>query len=110
MLARAISPFDRKDENGNKALSGHALALIENALEPVEIIRSLAEAVEPRSWSGSRADIIAGRCSGFEPLLGHEKPAVRAAAEEIITQVTALVARERDRERRQDEEREQTFE
>ena len=71
---------------------------------------ALASAAEPMSWSGSRADIIANRSAAFSPLEEHEDPRIRSGAQEVMAHLNSMEARERERERLHDEEREQTFE
>ena len=67
-VAAAIPAFDKMNGKDDSCWSKSALALLSSAPEPVRVASVLAERIEPMSWHGSRAEIIAGRASLLDEL------------------------------------------
>ena len=109
MLADSVYPFT-SDEGDAVVLSQLAHAIIDATDDPPAVLGHFANRSCPRMWSGSRADIIAQRSRSFEVLLEHNRPAVRRAAEGLMTWTRQLVERERQGEEAEDRGRDQRFE
>jgi len=91
-------------------LSEHIKALLEAAQEKYGIIEAMFLAIQPRSWSGSRAEIMAVRSRAFAELLEHPLPMVREAAAVKLKQVEHVVGKYREQEAEEHNRREQRFE
>ena len=62
------------------------------------------------SWSGSRADIMERRLLAMEQLASHPSERVRQAFDQGALGLRQIIARERERERAEDRERDVSFE
>ena len=110
MLSRAVNPFANDAEGEGIAFSEPAHTIIDATRNPAIVLGNFANSIRPSGWSGSLADIIARRCQPFEALLQDDRPKVRSAVEALIVHIRQAEARERQRERVEDQERDQRFE
>jgi hypothetical protein len=82
-LAEAVQLFySAPDEAGRPGLlwSPLALELLSKAPNTIDILKEFESVFYPRSWTGSRADIIEERLPLFHPLEQHQNPTVAAWA------------------------------
>ena len=110
MISEAVYPFVKEPDGDGIVLSEQAHAIVEATQVPSTVLRNLTSFVQPSSWSGSLADIIAHRRQALETLLEHDRPGIRAAAATHIAEIKRWEAQERQREQAMDRQREQRFE
>ncbi len=109
-VAASINHWVEDDTNSQVELSVQATKFLEAAPNPEDILRAYAGKITPMSWSGSRADIMQRRLGALEPFTDHRNENIASAARIVVAEVSKRICAERERERRRDEEREQTFE
>jgi len=109
-VAASINHWVEDDTNSQIELSVQAIKFLEAAPNPEDILRAYADKIEPMSWSGSRADIMARRLGALETFMAHPNENVASAARIVVAEASRRICAEREWERRRDEEREQTFE
>ncbi len=113
-VAKAIQPFVPRDElqTGVKApgLSAQAHLLLATAPDPQVVVAELAAHVAPMSWSGSLAASMEQRLSALEQLSSHPLVRVRNAFEHRAAELRPAIARQRDRERTENRDRDLSFE
>ena len=110
LISEAIYPFAKEAQNGDMVFSEQAHAILDASPETEQTLNHFANSVRPSSWSGSLADIIARRCRPFELLLAHERADIHSSAERLVPLIKDAEAREREREKAEDQERDQRFE
>ena len=110
LISEAIYPFAKESQSGDIEFSDQAHTILDASPDASETLTHFARTIRPSGWSGSLANIIAGRRHPFELLLGHDRADVRSAAERLIRQIRVAEDRERERERAEDKERDQRFE
>ena len=109
-VAASINHWVEDDTNSQVVLSVQATKFLEAAPNPEDILSAYADKIEPMSWSGSRADIMARRLGALKISMAHPNENVASAARIVVAEASRRVCAEREWERRRDEEREQTFE
>lgn len=107
MISDIVHPVE---EGEGVVLSEQARAIVEAAQDPFEVLKNLYPSVNPSSWLGSLADIMAKRRQASATLLKHDRPDVRAAAETHIAELGKREDEARRYERESDRQREQRFE
>ncbi|MGV4878259.1 hypothetical protein [Acetobacter indonesiensis] len=115
LVAEAIRPFCSHDNSlvdGAKAvsLSRQAHYLLQTAPSPGSILGKLSFHITPTSWSGSRAAIMERRFAALEILSNHSRREVREEFEICAKKIRLNIAREYERERSEDQERDVSFE
>jgi len=114
-LAEAIRPWQRADHQHDQDASGvmewksAGLRLLREAPDPHAIGAIYADRCVPTSWSGSRAEIIAGRLRLIDELGEDQNPLIAAWAKQVSAELTIVVDRERQREARESKSRDERF-
>ena len=113
-VARLIEPFVPGEDlqAGVKArgLSAQAQALLAAAPDPADVVEALVVNVESMSGGASRAASMEQRFGALEQLRLHPSDGVRKAFEVRVAALRLAIARERDRERKENSERDVSFE
>ncbi|CUJ97041.1 hypothetical protein [Achromobacter xylosoxidans] len=116
-LAAAVCTYSVADEHDVPrahpqcvVLSEPIKALLESAVDKPGIVNTIFSAIQPMSWSGSRAAIMESRAKAFAELLEHPLPEVRALAARKLEGVEQVVRQELEREAAEHSRREQRFE
>lgn len=113
-VADAIQPFGPDDtseaDSHTTGLSSQAKLLLATAPDPEAVVAVFFGHVSPMSWSGSRADIMERRLLAMEQLASHPNERVRQAFDQGALGLRQIIARERERERAEDRERDVSFE
>lgn len=109
LVARAISVFERHKE-GDFKLSEQALALVSKCPEPQVIVESFRFKLHQRSSSGNLSVQIEQRAAALTKLLNCGIPSVVEATETLLDHAAKIAEEERNREKKYDADREQTFE
>lgn len=111
---RIYSPVEASDsplEYARKVvLSEMIKSFLEVAKDKESVIERMVTAIQPTSWSGSRADIMETRAKAFAELLDHPIPEVRNISARKLELVEQAVLREREREASENASLEQRFE
>ena len=110
LISKAIYPFANESQSGDIEFSDQAHAILNASPDASETLTHFERKLQPIGWSGSLANVIAGRRHPFELLLGHERADVRSAAETLIPRIRDAEDREREREMAEDQECDQRFE
>jgi hypothetical protein len=76
LVARIIAQFESDDKRSPVGWNSHALKLLDNAPDPVSVLKELVASLRPSSWQGSRASAMASRLPMIEELQQHPNPAV----------------------------------
>jgi hypothetical protein len=98
-------------ENGTTAQwTPAARALLENALEPVEVLTNLVSRLRPGSWSGSMASILNARSELLQDLCDHQNHALAAYAKEACALLQQQISAEREWETKNNRARDERFE
>ena len=84
LIAGAIYPFEKESQDGGGQLTKQALALIEAAMKPSQVIRALASATGLDSGIGFPDSMMANHRRAFEKLTDHKRLDVREAANEQV--------------------------
>lgn len=107
-VAKALELFTASGDD--KIVSAASRQFLEACPEPDRVLRGYAGRIIPMSGSGSRAAIMEQNINALSMFSGHSTPAIAQAAIRMISEARVWVEVERERERRDDEAREQTFE
>ena len=110
VVGAGIKLWIEDSDNGNTKFSEEALRFLEASPQPELVLKAFACLLEPKSWSGSRADIMENRTMAFRVLVEHSNPDIARAAEIEIKKITKRIDAARQLQRRCDEKREQRFE
>ncbi|MDR6265293.1 hypothetical protein [Roseobacter sp. N2S] len=110
VLANGLSVFTLPGEDNLVRLSDGCIQFLEAGPNPIDVLNGYAEQIMPNGWSGSRADIMTKNTDALRVLLEHEDQAIHDAARQVIARARTWIAAERQREKRYDEAREQSFE
>ncbi len=87
-----------------------AVRFLEASPVPEDILTIYGSNIPPRSWMGSKADVMERRTAMFNTLFQHKNRRIGARAQEIVEAATKQIEIARKRERIEDEGREQRFE
>jgi hypothetical protein len=109
-LAEVVRFSTGNDDDAATQWSPAASKLIDAAPDPTKVLDVLLARFEPRSWSGSRADIMASRGPMIDALISHPRPEVAAWAKANVEAFKANVTRERGWEAARDRSRHEAFE
>lgn len=109
-VAAGISLWSTDGDQGAVSISDCAVKLLEASPDPEAVLEAYAERVTPRSWSGSRGNVMQPRADVIGGLVKHESARIAAAAKAESEKLAKRIERERVREQREDEESEQRFE
>lgn len=109
-LAQAIAYFHQGEDEKTLEWAPLALALIGSNPNPEAVLDIFFERFQPRSWSGSRADIMESRMSLLRVLEKHSVPAIRDWATKAIPELQKQVNATREWEEQNDRERDERFE
>lgn len=107
-IASIIYPLEIYENN--TVVKPIVYGLIENTLVLEEVLNSFANSIEPKSWSGSWADVIEKRLTLFTELQSHENEIVQKWAELEYQKYIDLIKRTRISEQEKDENRYERFE
>jgi hypothetical protein len=110
VIGASIKLWERTSEDGSIELANTAVRFLEASPTPTEVLAAFARRLEPRSWSGSRADIMQDRATALQALAEHSNPDIAKAASDTIKKIPKRIDAERHWEQRRDEEQEQRFE
>jgi hypothetical protein len=110
VLAASVDPFVSEETAKSLALSAQAVALLDAAPDPGEVIRALASRINPMSWSGSRARLVEQRIAAFASLRTHPDAGIRSAIEQVLREAEQTLDAARERERPDEMHRDQRFE
>ncbi|EPZ15554.1 hypothetical protein M622_15280 [Thauera terpenica 58Eu] len=110
-LAASIITFARRTEpDGPKVWSEQAKAIIAGAPDPKNVLAVFVERFRPRTWTGSRAALIEANGRLLDSLESDAPPSLMPFVNETKEQLAQLVARERERETKEDRGRDERFE
>ena len=109
-LAMAIDIFVTSGDEKSTGLREKCIQFLEASPQPDLVMNAFASRITPNGWSGSRADIMEWNTNALAALMDHENPDIADAARLVVADARGWVLQERDRERREDEAQEQTFE
>jgi hypothetical protein len=108
-MASLIDAFHRQPMGGVR-WSEIANRLLDEAPEPVSVLKQFVMRIQPSSWSGSRAAVIEERLELLKEMQTHSDPSVASYA----TQESARLMHEVEEEKRDEKTRikmfDQTFE
>lgn len=114
-LAEAIRPWQRTDRQHDQDAGGvmewksAGLRLLREAPDPQAIGAIYEARCTPSSWSGSKAEIIAGRLRLIDELREDKNPLIAAWARQASAELAIAVDRERQREARESKSRDERF-
>lgn len=91
-------------------LSKHIKSLLKAAQDKLSIVEIMFSAIQPSSWSGSRAEIVELRSRAFAELRDYPLPEVAELAKQKLAQIEQLVRTYREKEAEEHNRREQRFE
>jgi hypothetical protein len=101
-LAGGIRLFDKGAEQGELRWSPVALYLLEHASDRSAVFRAFSHRIEPRSWSGSLAEVLTPYLQVVQVLLTHSDPTVQEWARKREQYLNERIAQERQQEQRID--------
>jgi hypothetical protein len=110
ILTRGFSAFIPSGEDNRVKLSDGCVQFLEASPNPIDVLNGYAEQITPNGWSGSRADTMEQNTDALRVLLEHEDQAIHDATRQVIARARTWIAAERQREKKDDEAREQSFE
>ena len=110
LIASAIQAFSESAETGELAWKPIVYSIFEKAPDLGVVLKYLADAIWPMSWSSSRADILQRRSVLFQSLYQHDNAEIRAWARGQYSALQETIKREREREEGHNRERNESFE
>jgi hypothetical protein len=110
LIAAAIQPFSFSTETKDIAWKPIIHSIFEKAPNIGIILKHLAHAIKPSSWSGSLADILQTRSVLFQSLYQHHNPEIQDWAKEQYRDLQATIETWRVQEDRQNRRRNESFE
>jgi hypothetical protein len=102
-LAREIRLLIKRDPPEDWTWAPLALHLIEKAPRRLDVLKAFSLRLEPRSWSGSLADVLTPYLQAVRKLSNHEASVVREWVVRQEEYLTRRIENERQQERRTDE-------
>lgn len=109
-VATAMDVFTTSGDEKSISVSDRCIQFLEASPYPEQVLSSFAGRITPNGWSGSRAEIMQRNTNALAVFALHQNPAVASSAKRIIAEAATWIAKERQRERREDEASEQRFE
>lgn len=109
-IAYAINLWSKDEEQEIITMSESAIMFLEASPEPETVLEVFTERVTQSSLSGSRVNAMQSRVDAIGNLVNHERADISGVARFEYVKLTEWIAREKVRERQEDEEREQRFE
>ena len=109
-VATALDVFTTSGDEKAISISDRCIQFLEASPYPEQVLSGFAGRITPNGWSGSRADIMERNRNALAVFAQHQNPAIASATTRIIAEAATWIARERHRERREDEANEQRFE
>lgn len=109
-VASALDLFVTSGDEKTVSVSDVGKRFVEASPHPEQVLKSYARRITPSGWSGSRAAIMERNTNALAVFAHHQIPAIAIPAKKIIAEAEGWIARERDRERLNDEANEQRFE
>lgn len=103
VLGRCLPIIDRNPGGGDAALSPKFMQLLDRAPDKPEFLGDFWQRIHPRGWSGSLADVLVGRRQLLKSLESHSDADVRQWFVDMQWEFERWIARERERERGQEE-------
>ena len=110
IVAGAIRAFTKSAQTGKLEWKPVVYAIFERAPDLDPILEHLADAIMPRSWSGSRADILLSRAGLFQELYKHDNAKIRAWAKAQYSALQETIQKEREWEEQRARKRDERFE
>jgi len=110
LIASAIQAFSKSTETGKLEWKPVVYSIFEKAPDLSIVLEHLADAIRPRSWSGSLADIFQKRAVLFQSLYQHDNAEISAWARNQYPALQEIIKRERECEERSNRERNESFE
>lgn len=110
IVASAIQTFTKSGETGKLEWKPVVHAIFERAPDLDAVLKHLADAIRPRSWRGSRADILLTRAVLFQELYEHDNAKIRAWAKAQYSDLQESIRQERKLEEQHYRERNESFE
>jgi hypothetical protein len=110
LIASAIQAFTKSSETGKLAWKPVVHAMFERAPDLDAILEHLAEAIWPKSWSGSLTDILLSRAVLFQELYEHDNGKIRAWAKAQYSHLQESIRKDREWEEQRSRERNESFE
>jgi hypothetical protein len=110
LIASAIQAFSKSTETGKLEWKPVVYSIFEKAPDLSVVLEHLADAIRPRSWGGSLADIFQKRAVLFLSLYQHDNVEIRTWARKQYSDLQETIKRERDWEERRNRERNESFE
>jgi hypothetical protein len=110
IVASAIQPFTQSAESGKLEWKSVVYAIFERAEDLDAVLEYFADAIRPRSWSGSLADILQTRAVLFQELCEHENAKIRAWAKARYSDLQESIRKQREWEEQRGRERDERFE
>ncbi|MBN9008502.1 MAG: hypothetical protein J0H40_24250 [Rhizobiales bacterium] len=108
-IAKVVSFFTQK-ENEPVEWSPIALTILDRAPDPAVILQTFVGRFSPRSWSGSRAEIVEARAGLLDRLPAHHATAFAQTVASLKAELADDVAKTRKWENERDRERDERFE
>jgi len=108
-LAKVIA-FHAQKEKEPLEWTPLALTMLDRAPDPAMILHTFVQRFSPRSWSGSRAEIVESRAGLLDRLPPTHAAAFADAIGELKAQLAADVAQTRKWENERDREHDERFE
>ncbi|MFX3634558.1 MAG: hypothetical protein ACE3L7_15805 [Candidatus Pristimantibacillus sp.] len=109
-VAAVIEPFYKVEKENILKWTPLAMILINNVLDPVIILNELKSTFRPRSWDGSRSDLMQTRLPLLIELQKHENSVVVNWAKEEERKFIAEIRSEREWEQRLEKGKNERFE
>jgi len=110
LIAASIDPYKKSSETGEYEWKSIVYKIFEDAPELDAIFTCLSKSIEPRAWSGSRADIIQSRSTLFQQLYEHDNSEIIAWAKAQHSQLLEMIRKEREWEKQRDRDFNESFE
>ncbi|WP_374428722.1 hypothetical protein [Tabrizicola sp.] len=109
-VATALDVFETSGDEKTVVITERCMRFLEACPNPVLVLNSFADRITPNGWSGSKADIMDRNTNALAALNEHPEPRIAEATRRVVVEARTWITKERDRERREDEASEQTFE
>jgi len=109
-IASVISPFTKAHEIDKLEWKNIVFEIFKRAPDLDCILKDIAAAIRPQSWSGSLAEILQKRLVLFQGIENHENSQIRAWAKAEYSALQESIRFDRERETRHSRERNERFE
>ncbi len=108
-LAKVVTFFTQKEKEPVE-WSPLALIMLDRAPDPASVLQTFVQRFSPRSWSGSRAEIVKSRAGLLDRLALKHATAFAETIASLKVQLAEEVANTRKWENERDRERDERFE